>query len=188
MAKPWEELKAELIRETAAIFMDCPDEIKLFHYGIMTHSEAGKYALNQFFGHQVHAYAGYMIYSSDGLDSILQLARRPTFGLEQLKEMFVQMSKPADREYTVSMMVKYGGQTNLGKYIDKTLAGLQSVDNKEEFVDLISAFQSYVTRLYWWFHWYFPWGIGPAVCPRRSVEDIREMMRLSGIDSGKQGA
>ena len=127
MAKEWQKVKRELTKATEDIFITCPDEIKRFNYGIMTHSDAGKNALNQYFGHWVHGYAGYMIYSSDTIDAIRQLARRPTFSLVQAKEMFAYMTKPPDREYTIAMIVKYAGQVSLGKYVDKTLAAMDSV-------------------------------------------------------------
>jgi hypothetical protein len=56
------------------------------------------------------------------------------------------------------------------------VAGLNS---KQDMVELLSSFQQFESRLYWWFHWYFPWGIGPVLCHRRSQEDIKEMVRLS---------
>ena len=63
--KPYLKVKAELIKTTKDVAMTCPDEIKRYHYGIITHSDAGKNALNQYFGHWVHAYAHYIMYSSD---------------------------------------------------------------------------------------------------------------------------
>ena len=73
MTKPWQQLKAELEAETEHLFETCPDEIKRFHYGLMTHSDAGKYSLNQFFGHQVHCYAGYYGYIAQ-IAGIINLA------------------------------------------------------------------------------------------------------------------
>jgi hypothetical protein len=174
--KSWRDLKKELAAETRRLFKTCPDEIKRFHYGIISHSEAGKYALNQFFGHWVHAYAHYMMYSSDMLDSVRRLARDPAFNLVQVKKMFCDISCPNGHP---TLLVEYGGQKSLGEYTDRTIAVLDSVKTKEEFLELLNAFQAYVTRLYWWFHWYFPWGIGPAVCRRLTPEDVKEIVRLS---------
>jgi len=179
MAKKWEELRDELVRETDRIFTECPDEIKRFHYGLITHSDAGKHALGQYFGHWVHNYAAYMMYSSDTLDAIRRLARNPTFELKQLIGALREVSMPTASENNFSLLIKYGGQRSLGTYVQKTLEALPSLETKEEFLELLGVFQSYVSRLYWWFHWYFPWGVGPALCPRRSPEDVKEMVRLS---------
>lgn len=174
----WRDLKAELVAETRKLFKACPDEIKRFHYGLITHSDAGKYALNQYFGHWVHAYAHYMMYSSDILDSVRRCARDPAFDIVQIKHLFCDISRPNNLP---GLLVEYGGQVSLGRYIDKTVAVLDSVQTKEDFQELLGAFQAYVTRLYWWFHWYFPWGIGPAVCRRLTPEDVKEIVRLSQV-------
>jgi hypothetical protein len=90
--------------------------------------------------------------------------------------MFCDISCPNGHP---TLLVEYGGQKSLGEYTDRTIAVLDSVKTKEEFLELLNAFQAYVTRLYWWFHWYFPWGIGPAVCRRLTPEDVKEIVRLS---------
>ena len=179
MPKSWKDLKEELQEETKKIFLKCPDEIKRFHYGIITHSEAGKYNLNQYFGHWVHAYASLMIYSMDMLPSIQRLAMEPDFNLEQLKKLFTKVSKSGN----IYMTATYGGQKNLKKYIDKMVEAFDTLKSKEEFVELLEVFSTYVSRIYWWFHWYFPWGIGTVLCRRLTPEDIEEIVRLSKTDS-----
>ena len=176
MAKSWQDLQAELEAETKRIFTTCPDEIKKFHYGIMTHSDAGKYALNQYFGHWVHAYARYMFYSGEELENIRKLALYPDSSLSVAKKMFCDVSKPRNIHH---MLVVYGGQKSLGKYVDEMIGVLPSVRPKKDFLELLETFQGYVSRLYWWFHWYFPWGVGPAICPRLGPDDIKEIVRLS---------
>ena len=176
MAGLWLELKRELGDETRKIMVTCPDEIKRFHYGIITHSEAGKYALNQYFGHWVHAYAHFFIYANDMLSGVHRLAQDPEFDLNHLKKMYCDISKPGN---VPMLTVSYGGQKTLGKYIDKMIEVLDTLQTKEEFIELIEEFQVFISRLYWWFHWYFPWGIGPGSFQRLLPEDIREITRLS---------
>ena len=172
MAKAWQELKKELEEETDKIFLTCPDEIKRFHYGIITHSEAGKYALEQYFGHWVHAYAGYYGYSS-GIGGIIKLAMDPDFTLAQAKKIFTTNMGASE------FLAEYGGQKLQWKYTAAVLEGWDAVETKEELLELLNAYWAYMNRLYWWFHWYFPWGIGASLCHRRSPEDIKEMVRLS---------
>lgn len=178
MKTDWRGLVNELERETDRISIECPDEIKRFHYGIISHSEAGKRSFNQYFGHFVHLYGFYFSYCSSVLPIILSLAMDERFGLEQLKELF-------RRHAPVGPMIQYGGQESLGKYSEKCLAALDTLTSKEEFILLLKAWNAYVSRLYWWVHWYFPWGIGPAVCRRLEPEDIKEIVRLSNIDRPK---
>jgi len=173
LAKAWQEVKNELEEETDKIFLTCPDEIKRFHYGIITHSDAGKYSFNQYFGHWVHAYDAYMGFQSS-VATLLQLARDPDSDLKHLKKLFHIMFAGM-----APMFAEYAGQKLVAKYIMETADALDTVQTKEEFVELIEAFGTFVTRLYWWFHWYFPWGVGASLCQRLSPEDIKEMVRLS---------
>lgn len=177
MAKSWQELKKQLEEETEKISDTCPDEIKRFHYGIITHSDAGKYSLNQYFGHWVHLYAYYSMYCSSTLAIIMRLANNPDFELNHLKELFIQ-SVP------VGPFAAYGGQATMDKYGNEMLKALDTVQKKEEFIELLDAWQVFISRLYWWIHWYFPWGVGPALCRRLSEEDIREIERLSATGEG----
>jgi hypothetical protein len=75
---------------------------------------------------------------------------------------------------------EYGGQKTLGKYVEEMVGVSDTLQTKEEFIELLGVFQAFSSRLYWWFHWYFPWGVGPALCHRLSPEDIKEMVGLSG--------
>jgi len=175
VAVSWQELKQELEAETRKIFTTCPDEIKRFHYGIITHSDAGKYSLNQYFGHWVHLYAFYYGYAGDILASLQAMAADPDFKLTQLKKLFLRFSPGAE-------MSDYGGQTSLAKYAAKMAEAMETITTKEEFSELVKVWHVYVGRLYWWVHWYFPWGIGPTVCRRLSPEDIEEIVRLSQPD------
>ena len=172
MAKSWQELKKKLEEETRKISLTCPDEIKRFHYGIITHSEAGKYSLNQYFGHFVHLYSFYYCYSDLILRSLLRLATDPEFNLAQLKKVFYQ-SAP------IGLMAEYGGQKTLATYAEEMVRALDTLETKDEFIELMRVWNAFASRLYWWVHWYFPWGAGPAICPRLSPDDIKEIARLS---------
>jgi hypothetical protein len=172
MAKSWQELKKELEEETKKIFETCPDEIKRFHYGIITHSDAGKYSFNQYFGHWVHLYAYISMYCASILEFFQLWAKDPDFDLKQLKKMFLQ-SAP------VGPLAGYSGQTTMIRYAEEMVKVVDTLQTKEEFEELLGAWQIFVSRLYWWVHWYFPWGAGPALCRRLSPEDIKEIERLS---------
>ena len=109
LAKAWQEIKKELEEETDKIFLTCPDEIKRFHYGIIIHSDAGKYSFNQYFGHWVHAYAAYMSYQSS-VGTLLQLARDPDSDMKHLKKLFHIMIAE-----TAPMFAEYAGQKTRGE-------------------------------------------------------------------------
>jgi len=171
MAKSWQELKKEMDAEIERIFLTCPDEIKRFHYGIITHSDAGKHSYDQYFGHWVHAYCGYQLPVSS-ITNIIIFTRDPDFSLAQIKKMFETMIG------TGAFFAEYGGQKLLAKYSAAMIEVWDTLGTKEDVIELLSTFQEFVSRLYWWFHWYFPWGAGPGLFRRLAPEDIAEIARL----------
>jgi hypothetical protein len=178
MVMNWREAKLELEKRTQDVFEDCPDEIKRFHYGIISHSDAGKHTMNQYFGHWVHAYGYFMLYAGDILDTVRRLTADPDFSLLQATKLFTDLSMPQGNQM---LLVEYGGQKRLGDGIDLVIGALDTLESKDEFLELLTALQSYASRLYWWFHWYFPWGLGTS-CQRLTPEDIKEIARLSQTD------
>ena len=174
MAKSWQELKRELEEETRKLMATPPDEIKRFHYGIITHSEAGKYNLNQYFGHFVEAYDLFSTFTVFLPPWIRYLATDPDFELKHVKKMFCDAIAGS-----AGMFAEYGASKTVVKYANEMVEALDSVQTKEEFIELLEMFNLYVGRLYAWIHWYFPWGLGPVGFQRRSLEDLKEMIRLS---------
>jgi hypothetical protein len=172
MATDWKKLKADLEKQTLDLATTCPDEIKRFHYGIITHSDAGKDSLNQYFGHWVHSYAGYYSYVNE-IGICMQMAADPRIDLQSAKIFFKAMM------HVAPFFAEYAGQKTFAAAAKAVIETVEGMDSKQDMVQLLSAFQQFESRLYWWFHWYFPWGIGPVLCPRRSQEDIQEMVRLS---------
>jgi hypothetical protein len=80
--------------------------------------------------------------------------------------------------YSSPVFGEYGGQKLQAKYSAKMVEAWDSVQTKEELLELLKTFHAFISRLYWWFHWYFPWGIGSSLCHRLSPEDIKEIARL----------
>lgn len=173
MPKDWKEVKKELDKATEDIFLVCPDEIKRFHYGIITHSDAGKHSINQYFGHLVHAYAGYYVWPNE-IGAIIRLTMEGKLDIKQVKEVFNALIM------TLSpFFAEYAGQYLQAKYTKMVFEAWDSVTSKEELVELLNSYLAFISRLYWWIHWYFPWGIGPVLCQRLSTEDVKEIVRLS---------
>jgi len=174
MARDWKQAIAELDRLSLEAIENCPDEIKCFHYGIMTHSNAGKDSYNQYFGHWVHSYVMYMNFAATEMTLIRTLAVDPDFNVVQLKKLFYAMAKPRGEE---KLLREYTGAVHLADAIDIVDEALPSVTTNEQIGQLMAAMQGYCGQLYWWFQWYFPWGLG-TICQRLSPDDIKEITRL----------
>lgn len=179
MLNTWQSVIDDLERETQALFHACPDEIKRFHYGIITHSDAGKHSLNQYFGHWVHLYAFYMGYTDMVLPITRSLVADPDFDLANAKTVF-------QRFLPSGPMLEYAGQETLAKHAAPVAEIMDQITTRESFMALISAWMTFVNRLYWWLHWYFPWGIGPALFPRLTEHDLDEINRLYKREPGKE--
>jgi len=159
--------------ETRRIFVTCPDEIKRFHYGLMLHSEAGKSAMNQYFGHLVHTYCGYYIMNAD-ITAILNLASSGSMSLRDLKKIFDAVLLPRS-----IFLGDYAGQKIQAKYTKLVSDSLDQEQSLGESINSLRAYLALIGRLYWWFNWYFPWGIGPAMVHTISRSDLHEMLRLA---------
>lgn len=169
MTMLWQKTVEQLEAETLKLSLECPDDIKRFHYGLITHSDAGKYSYNQYLGHYVHLYGWFFSMSDFVLPSIVRYGGNPIYSLEALKDML---------HNTIPTEWGWAGQYQMGELARKVLDSFGSIETREQFVELAKAWNAYVSRRYWWLHWYFPWGAGPAICPRISAEDVREMARL----------
>jgi hypothetical protein len=168
----WKEVKKDIEEETKRIFLTCPDEIKRFHYGIITHSDAGKHSFNQYFGHWVHAYAGYYYYS-DAIGCIIRMAADPEVDIKMVKKTHGNIIMS-----TSPIFGQYAGQMIQAKYSTLVYEAIDTCDNKDELIELLTSYLTLISRLYWWFHWYFPWGAGPSIAPRMTKEDLKEINRL----------
>jgi hypothetical protein len=172
LTETWQAVVSALEQETKKMELNPPDEVKRFHYGLITHSEAGKYSYNQYLGHFVHFYGWQFVYSSNILAGVLAMTQDPLYDLKHSVDAFRKLS-PKNAE-----QLEFSGQKTQGKFLMRVLAVLDSLETKDDLLKLMTAWRSYCNRLYWWIHWYFPWGAGPAICPRVSKEDVLEMVRL----------
>lgn len=169
MTGSWQAVKKALDEETRKWSAVCPDKLKRFHYGLITHSDAGKYAHNQYLGHYVNLYGFYFAESSMIVTTIEGMVGDLSYDLEQLKDLL--------RRFTPTY-TSYSGQNILGSMAKRVLSCLDTLNSKDDLLELLGAWACLVARLHWWCHWYFPWNSGPAVSRRVSKEDVKEIQRL----------
>jgi len=166
------DVRNELLAEIDRVFLSCPDEIKRFHYGLIQRDEKDTDAFNEYFSLWVHVYAGYAGYQAD-IPAIISLASDPEVNTKTVKEAFnalVMSSSP--------FLGQFAGQELQAKYSKMVMEVLDSAEKREEVIELLTTYHMLISRLYWWFHWYFPWGLGTAGYQIRSVADLRELARL----------
>jgi hypothetical protein len=180
MSGNWHDVVDNLKTRTQETFLTCPDEILRFRYGVITHSDAGKLSFDQYFGHWVHMYAWYLDKVYD-VNQIIAMTRDPSFDYRMIKRVFWAIVADGVRFTAI-----YGGQKLIAEATKEVYESMDSVGSADDMALLLQTYHTYLSQLYWWFHWYFPWGIGPVLCHRQSAEDIKEMVRLSGpLDEAK---
>jgi hypothetical protein len=169
MPDSWKMLKEEIEAETERIRLQEPDEVKKIRLGIID-SGAGSYGQYfttwDFVHHEVRAFGCYNLYG------ILKAADIPEFTLDQLKAL-LRIYAPVSAEF-----IGYCGLTTIWNFTKRTLDLLDTLESKEEFVELLASLTRYVNQVMAWSHHYFPWGLG-VLFPKRTAEDAKEMMRLT---------
>jgi hypothetical protein len=170
MSDSYEKLKQEIEAETENIRLKEPDELKKIRFGLIE-SGAGSYGQYftawDFVHHEVRAFGCTSLYG------ILKAADMPGFTLDHLKAL-LRIYAPISAEF-----IGYCGLSTIWDFTKRTLDLLDSLESKEEFVDLVAALTRYVNQVMAWSHHYFPWGIG-VLFPKRTEEDVKEMLRLTG--------
>lgn len=163
----------KLNKEAAAIeFRPPTDVVRTFKYQIIP-SRMGGFD-DQAFTTMVFAAGDCRALSAYMLFVLARLVDRPTFSINQLKELFKE-TVPISAEflYTCGLDCVWDMTRDVIMVID-------SVDNKEEFKELIEALSYYVSNVHNWVLFYFPWYTG-EMFPQCKKEDIKEMAKMLGV-------
>ena len=166
----WKAVKDKIEKETERIEFTPPDEVlKIFHYGIL---ESGAGSYGQYFTTMVFAEGDCRALAFYNANNLLLVAEEESFTLEHLKTMaglYLRVS---------SEFLGYCGLKRIWEFTQDILASLDTVKTKEEYKELINAFNAYVATVHGWIHHYFPWNIG-ELFPQKKKEDIQKMGELS---------
>lgn len=166
----WKAVRENIERETVAIQYTPPEEVlKIFHYGIID-SGAGSYG--QYFTTMVFAEGDCRALAFYNANNLLIVAEEGSFTLEHLKTM-ARLYLPLGSEF-----LGYCGLKKIWEFTQDVLGALDTVETKDDYKELINAFNTYVAVVHGWIHHYFPWNIG-ELFPQKKKGDILKMAELS---------
>jgi len=162
MAKDWKTLKADIDAEVERIWLQEPEEHKKLRLGIID-NQAGSYGQYfttwEFAVGMIRDYPGYTLYP------LLKLAETDQFDLSQVQAMF----KAFDPPYTTYL--GYSGFRTLEKFGAEFVKSFDSMESKEDFMELLKSYLLYLNKLNAWCFHYFPHGLG-VLYPLKRAQEI----------------
>ena len=117
----------------------------------------------------VGAYCYYIIWFTQHNES---------FSLDQLKKMMRNWTRQA------AEFAGYVGFQRLWSFVQQAVDSLETVESKDQIVELANALWMYANNLNAWIYHYMPWGIGMLI-PRRDAEYFREALRVAEIQQSE---
>ncbi|TVR01608.1 MAG: hypothetical protein EA403_10185 [Spirochaetaceae bacterium] len=102
-----------------------------------------------------------------------------TFSLDQLKDMMRNWTRQA------AEFAGYVGFKRLWGFVQQVVKSLESVESKDQIVELANALWTYANNLNAWIYHYMPWGIG-ALIPRRDADYFREALRVAETQNSQR--
>ena len=165
----WREVKDKIDKEAESIKFAPPDEVlRLFKYQIVP---SGQGTGGQAFTTMVFAEGDCRALAYYNILCLIRLVDEPSFTLEQMEVLF--------REYVPlsSLFLNTCGLEKQWELVQDVLGVLDSLETKNDFMEVVDALGFYVSMLHGWVHHYFPWYIG-ELFPQRKRGDIEEMAKL----------
>jgi len=166
----WEELEAHIHERTKAIWLSEPDDLVRLRNGVID-SGAGSYG--QVFTTLLFAQSEVRGLAYYAATAILNLARDPSFTLEQLKKM-----ARTHFAYRAGFL-NYVGLHELGDLYQRYFAVLDDLPDREAFVRLTQAIKSYGARMHLWTEHVFPWGLGAHLAQRSAADAATVLEQVS---------
>ena len=167
----WKTVRDEIELATEAIQSTPPEEVlKIFHYGIVD-SGAGSYEQN--FTTMVFAEGDCRALAFYNANNLLLVAEEESFTLEHMNIM-ARLYLPIGSEF-----LGYCGLVRIWEFAQNVIKALDTLETKQDFSELLNAFNTYVSVVHGWVHHYFPWKLG-ELYPQKKKTDVMKMVELAG--------
>ena len=172
MAHDWQDVKAAIDAENERIRLDPPPEIvKIFQYGII---ESGAGTHGQCMSAWVFIAGDTRYLAFYGTNNIVALAANDEFTLEHLKAM-TAMFVPLSAEF-----LGYCGHKRLWELVRDVMSALDTLETKDDFVELMSSLCLYTAHLNMWIQHYFKWELG-TLFPHVDSATVDRMHELTAV-------
>lgn len=181
MSTQIQTLIADLNRETDRIWLDEPAEITLIRNGVTI---GGGGSNGQYFAVLVHLEAFMMLLGPHVMFRLLLLAEDEKFDAYALRETTLTLFERPFAHFEFMGDLGLASTHRLG---DRYLDALRTVETRDDYVALTSAFVTYFNRMFRWVHGIFPWNLG-AVFPKQSTDDVDALVAAIQTTQKQNGA
>ena len=161
----WREAKAEIDRQVERVWLSEPEEIQKIRWGII---DSGAGSGQQSFSVLVHLEAYLMLVGADVTYRFLKVSQYPDVELPTLIKMTREFLTGT---FNVFEFMTDLGLTNMHEIGQMFSDALDTLETKEEYVELTGSMMTYVIRMHRWIHFIFPWNLGVAF-PHRQPEEV----------------
>ncbi|MDR3359746.1 MAG: hypothetical protein LBO20_03655 [Bifidobacteriaceae bacterium] len=168
MTASLDALVAELERETDRIWLEEPAEIVLIRNGVTV---GGGGSAGQYFSVLVHLEAFMMILGPHVMFRLLLLAKDESIDVHALRETTLTLF---ERPFAHFEFLGDLGLASVHRLGDRYLDELRTIEDREDFVRLTTAFVTFFNRMFRWVHGIFPWNLG-AVFAKQTPADVEAL-------------
>jgi len=169
----WREAKALIEKEIDRVWFDEPTEIQKIKWGVI---DSGAGTGEQSFTILVHLEAYLMLVGADVMYRFLKISQYEDMELSTLNRITKEFLVGT---FNVFEFMTDMGLTNMHQMGQMYADALDTLENKEQFVELTGAIMTYVIRMHRWIHLIFPWNLGVAF-PHRKPEEIQSIANIVG--------
>jgi hypothetical protein len=157
----WRDVKREIDLAVDRIWLEEPEEITRIRSGVFDRPVGNG---DEYFSILVHLESYLMIVGEDVIFRFAQVAEWEDLDLAVLKRMTRTFLMETFNLFAFLGDLGLGQLEELGKRYDQAL---DSVESREEYIELTSSLLTYVNRMRRWVHLIFPWNLGAAFPKRR---------------------
>jgi len=169
----WREAKTLIEKEIDRVWFDEPVEIQKIRWGVI---DSGAGTGDQSFTVLVHLEAYLMLIGADVMYRFLKISQYEDMELKTLNRITKEFLVAT---FNVFEFMTDMGLTNMHQMGQMYADALDTLETKEQFVELTGAMMTYVIRMHRWIHFIFPWNLGVSF-PHRKPEEIQA---IAGIVS-----
>jgi len=169
----WRDAKSEIERQIDRVWLNEPEEIQKIRWGVI---DSGAGSGQQSFSVLVHLEAYLMLVGADVMYRFLKVSQYPDVELQTLTRMTREFLSAT---FNVFEFLTDLGLTNMHEIGQAYADSLDTLETKDEYVQLTGAMMTYVIRMHRWVHFIFPWNLGVAF-PHRTPSEVASIAAIAG--------
>ena len=160
----WREAKSIIEQEIDRVWLHEPEEIQKIRWGII---DSGAGSGEQSFSVLVHLEAYLMLVGADVMYRFLKISQYDDMQLATLNRITREFLTAT---FNVFEFMTDLGLTNMHKTGQMYSDALDTLETKQDYIELTGTMMTYVIRMHRWIHYIFPWNLGVAFPHRKPAE------------------